>query len=271
MDTYYDGGHSIIFNYGEDNESHSWEDWALVPASRPFVAIPSVKTRTLEIPGSNGTVDLSDIPLGMPTFNNRSGSWTFNVAHDQLNLDWQEHLSLMTSYFHGQKHKFTLEDDRSYYYEGRLYLESYSPGQSYSTVNIKYDVQPFKWMMWTTTGAWEWNPFDLIYGEIEQSDFSRIQLTANTTTTIEWTQNQIGAVPVTPTFVTESAISGTKLTVLVDNSFNGLGEQEHEVELGEHTYHQIMFACPSELDTTTIKITPTNDAYVSIDFRPGRL
>lgn len=271
MDTTYSGEHSIIFNYGTDNESHSWEDWGLVPASRPFVALPSVKERSIDIPGSNGKVDLCDIPLGMPVFNNRSGSWTFNVAHDIHGLDWQEHLALLTSYFHGRKHTFTLEDDMSYYYEGRLYLESYTAGQVFSTINIKYDVHPFKWMQWTTAGDWEWNPFDLIYGEIEQTDFANIEITANRTKTIEWTQNQVGCVPVTPTFRIESADTGATVALTVDNSFNGLGEQEFTLGLGTSTKEQIMFACPSGLDTTTLTITPTANAYITIDFRPGRL
>lgn len=268
LDTTYSGEHSVIFNYGTDNESHSWEDWGLVPTSRPFVAIPSIKERSIDIPGSNGKVDLSDIPLGMPVYNNRQGSWTFNIAHDIHGMEWQEHLSLLTSYFHGQKHTFTLADDKSYYYQGRLFLESYSAGQNFSTITIKYDVHPFKWMMWTTTGEWEWNPFDLIYGEISQSDFSRIEIVEGETKTIEWTQNQIGAVPVTPSFYVESS-SNEPFTLTVDNSFNGFGEQEHSIPVGESTDPQIMFACPSELDTTTLKIT--GNGYISIDFRPGRL
>ena len=147
-------------------------------------------------------------------------------------------------------------------------MDSYSTGQSCSTINIKYDVHPFKWMQWTTCSPWEWNPFDLIYGEITQDDFSRVPIVDGETKTIEWSQNEVGGVPVTPTFTVESPASNP-FTLTLENSFNGIGEQEFSIPIGTSTNDQIMFACPSDQDTTILKIT--GNGYISIDFRPGRL
>lgn len=261
MDTTYKGEHSIIFG-----NRHTWEDWGLVPSSRPSVVLPSVKTNTIEIPGMNGVLDLSDIPFGTVTYGNRSGSWKFNIAHDKNGLTWSETFSLISSYLHGKKKQCILTDDRSYYYEGRFTVDAFNSGKNFSDITIKYDLKPFKYMIWTTTEDWLWDPFDLIYGNITQAYFKNVMVSG--TKTLTWSQNEIGEVPVTPKFeVVSSDFNG--LTISVENTYNGIGEQTFELVDGTNQNEQIMFYCPDPDDSTIIKISGTGS--ISIDFRPGRL
>lgn len=274
MQTTYSGEHSIIFG-----DKHSWEDWGLVPTSLPIVSMPSVNTNMLEIPGMSGKLDLTDVPLGYPTYSTRNGSWTFYVAHDITGLTWEQTYAMISSYLHGRRRKCILLDDRSYYYIGRFSINQFKSDKLCSQITINYELDPFKWMRWSTCDDWPWNPFDFIYGEITQDYFKDITVTQRYTDI--WTQNEIGSAPVVPVFtVAGYPTEGHYVTIEVSNSINN---SSHSVDVSlEHNMRVVVedplleLSCPNPEDTTTITIKNHGYqgvfvAYVSIDFTPGRL
>lgn len=264
MDTYYSGEHSIIFG-----SKHSWNDWGLVPSERPSVALPSVNTYTIDIPGANGQLDLSEVLLGFPTYKNRTGTWKFNIAHDQTNYTWDRLYEAMANYLHGRKRQCILTDDPAYFYDGRYTVEQISSGKNFSTISVKYTLDPFKWMTWTTCGDWLWDPFDFIYGEITKSDFANLPVVANDQNFKVWTQSQVGMAPVTPTITVNSSDGTSGMTLLIDNVGTGKGVKTFELQNGVNVNPQIMISCP-DADSTT-RIVVYGEGTISFDFRPGRL
>ena len=65
--------HSITFG-----DKNTWDDWRLVPASRPLFNPPAQKVKTLDIPGGDGVIDLSQALTGYPVYQNRTGSIEFS-------------------------------------------------------------------------------------------------------------------------------------------------------------------------------------------------
>ena len=70
--TEYNGEHSVVFG-----NKDSWKDWHLIPSSRPVFVMPEVKTNFVDIPGSDGGIDLSEVLSGYPVYKNRNGSFKF--------------------------------------------------------------------------------------------------------------------------------------------------------------------------------------------------
>lgn len=260
MQTTYDGSHSIIFG-----TKNSWDDWGLVPSSRPSVSMPPVRESLIEIPGMNGALDMTNIPLGYPTYGLRTGSWEFYIAHDVNGKTWDESYAEIAAYLHGRRRNCILTDDASYYYEGRYSIDDIKSEDMLSSITINYTLDPFKWMRWTTCEDWLWNPFDFIYGNITQSDFKDVAVSGRLSK--QWTQNEIGAAPVTPTFTVHSS-DGNGMVVGVTNSVSG---KTTNVTLndGATTDPLIEFSCPDPDDHTSIRII--GNGTISIDFRPGRL
>lgn len=264
MQTTYSGTHSILF----DDSKDSWTDFGLVPTERPYVVMPSVKESTIEIPGMNGVLDLSDALLGYPTYGTRVGSWSFYIAHDVTQLSWEQTYAKLAAYFHGRKRRCILTDDRSYYYEGRFSLGDLKADKMCDQITINYTLDPFKWMIWTTCGNWQWDPFDFIYGEINRGDFVR---TVSDGQVIRYTQNHIGCVPVTPRF-SEVFSSGSAIHVAVTNSCNGITKNIDVAGANWVSDPTIEFSCPTEEDYTELVITGSGlPSTIQIDFRPGRL
>lgn len=129
--------HSITFG-----DKNTWDDWHIVPTTRPVFNPPKVKTKTLDISGGNGVIDLSESLTGYPVFNNREGSFEFIVMNDYM--EWQELYSTISDYIHGRRMRAILEDDDEYYYEGRFAVNSWKSEKNNSKITIDYSVAPYK-------------------------------------------------------------------------------------------------------------------------------
>ena len=157
----YSGEHSV--NYGKYN---TWEDWHLIPSSRPFFAPPSVKTKELDIPGMDGVLDLTEVISGRPVFGNRTGSHEFIVADGFSGWDWVEAYSTIMDVLHGQGNYAILSDDPGYFYEGRFSVSQWKSDKNWSTISINYNVKPFKQEIVSSMDDWKWDPFNFETGII---------------------------------------------------------------------------------------------------------
>lgn len=129
--------HSVTFG-----DKNTWDDWRLVPASRPVFNPPAQKVKTLEIPGGDGVIDLSQSLTGYPVYQNRTGSIEFIVMNDFK--PWHMAYSDIMDYLHGQKLRAILEDDPEYFYEGRFVVNAWKSEKDWSRITIDYDVGPYE-------------------------------------------------------------------------------------------------------------------------------
>ena len=144
--------HSVTFG-----EMNSWDDWHLIPSTRPVFNPPNVKTQYVDIPGGNGSLDLTEALTGYPTYENRTGSIEFYVANGYE--DWDILYSKIMNYLHGKELRAYLEDDRSFVYVGRFEVNQWKSDKWWSTITIDYNVYPFKKEQ-TGFDDWLWDPFD---------------------------------------------------------------------------------------------------------------
>lgn len=135
---------------------NTWTDWHLIPTVKPFVTLPTVNEKVVEIPGRNGVIDLTTFLTGSPTYGNRKGSWEFYISNPYyLYSDkrfvsnasnwnsWSEAYRTIAAYCNGLLRSVVLEDDPDYSYYGRLKV-AYSPDPKYSKIIINYDLEPYK-------------------------------------------------------------------------------------------------------------------------------
>lgn len=165
MTFYYEGKHSVKFD-----DYDSWEDWRLIPTSRPVIAPPTERTSFVTVPGRHGKVDLSWALSGGPIYDNRTGTLEFIVVID--NVVWNSwHIAYQTimEALQGHRSKVILSDDPCFYYEGLCYVNSWTSDERYSTIKISYDLYPYKKRVVFSEGDWLWDPFDFENGVIGDS------------------------------------------------------------------------------------------------------
>ena len=156
--------HSITFGDGtltadgRFDGKNTWEDWHLIPSSRPTVSQAAPVISLIDIPGrEDGPIDMSEYLTGGIQYGQRSGSFDFYVDNDHEN--WTAILSKMTSYLHGKEMKMVLEDDPGFYYEGRFSVTEWRSESWNSRVVINYAVGPYKYRI-KDSQPWLWDPFN---------------------------------------------------------------------------------------------------------------
>lgn len=175
MDIWYDGTHAMtIYEYGGDENplkrviGHTWKTWGFVPTACPTVAPPNKKETTMDVPGSNGSIDLTELLIGYPLYENREGSWSFYLTEytdalldnndlqilDNLddpilaseNTDWASFYTKVLNRIHCKHVAIILDDDPNYYWEGYLKVSQWDKPADLSAngVTIEYKLYPYK-------------------------------------------------------------------------------------------------------------------------------
>lgn len=125
-------------------EKRTYDDWYLIPTSRPCIQPPKPKTQAVDVPGANGVTDLSRSLTGYPVFMNRTGANEYMIENDKW-PKWIDPLTEVSNKLNGQYLRMYFEDDEpEYYYIGTWSVTNYQAGEFYSTLNIEYDLFPYK-------------------------------------------------------------------------------------------------------------------------------
>lgn len=117
---------------------------------------PAPKTYTLDIPGANGSIDLTDVLMGDTAYENRSQTLTFQIIqeHDyesgymMTDKDVEYIKTQVSNYLHGKAFDYQFTFDPDYTYHGRFSVESYSHA-AYSSallteIQVTIDANPYK-------------------------------------------------------------------------------------------------------------------------------
>lgn len=185
--------HSVTFG-----DKNTWDDWKLIATSRPVINPPKQKTKTVDIPGADGHIELSTSISGYPVFDNRTGSLTFYV--DNGYMSWHARLTQISDYLHGRTMRLVLEDEPDYFYEGRFEVDKWASNKDYSQITINYDLKPYKWYITKSTDDWLWDPFSFENGIIQPVIFKNIVVESSTYKEYTFDGDKFMRAPVTPIF-----------------------------------------------------------------------
>ena len=254
--------HSIIFG-----DKNTWDDWHIIPASRPVFSVPQLKSRVIDIPGGNGNLDFSTALTGYPVFQNREGSFEFIVENGYG--EWFDRYSVILAYLHGKYMRAVLEDEPDYFYEGRFTVNEWRSEKDWSRITVDYSVKPYKYYIHTSLEDWIWDTFNFQTGVISDGKFNDISvLSGSGWTTRTFMSKDYGTAPVTPEFIVSTPLNAgiqirlvcpdTGLNV-VETFLNGEWTSPKFVFYGSRVL--LYFKCVNESETGT----------VSINFRKGKL
>lgn len=246
--------HSVTFG-----NKNTWDDWHLIPTSRPVVPPPPFNSSEVAVPGMNGVLDLSDLLTGYPTFGNRSGSFQFYVDHDYW-PNWMTAYSTIMAYLHGQRMEMILDDDPGYFYDGRFSVSQWGSGKEYSTITINFSVHPYKQSLNSTDEPWEWDPFSFVDGVIRQ--YSNITFTDTYTLTMVCDPEPSVPVITVTDLVSETLTVEHKHGLALTGDLNG---DLYTLVEGDNVFPDLLFT------EGTNQLVFTGSATVTVRYRGGRL
>ncbi len=243
---------------------NTWNDWHILASERPVFAPPKQKTHYIDIPGGNGSLDLSESLTGYPVYNNRSGSFTFRVMNDYGG--WSERYSEIMGYLHGQSMCAVLADDDKWFYHGRFVVEEWNSADTWSEITIGYEVNPFKWMAISSTDPWLWDPFNFDTDMIMEQTFKNMVINSPSS----WTEfcfvsDFFGSVPFSPT-ITVSGAPLTGIDIRFINKYLGIDITQNFKNGSVFVPDFIFYG-----QKTPYKMLFRGSGTVSMNFRSGRL
>lgn len=141
--------HSLTITVGGTSKN-TYTDWHLVPKVRPVFNPPKPKTHYIDIPGGDGSIDLTDTLAGRPVYANREGNIEFLVLNDYAmegpsTYNWIDVYTEVMQFLHGKKATVVLEDEPTYYYVGRLTVDNWTTNNDWSTISVSYSLEPYKY------------------------------------------------------------------------------------------------------------------------------
>lgn len=181
---------------------HTERDWNLHPV-RIYISMPEAKEQVIDIPGGDGTIDLSEIN-GRPMYGMRTVELEYhlrNVDNEKWSLIYSEIGAVVT----GKKVKMVLDDDPDHYYMARLKVDGEKTDYVNAELTFTGTAEPFKYDLTATNEPWLWDTFNFETGVIREIE--EVEITAeNNKVTI------IGAGIDTPPVFVVSQADNLKLT-----------------------------------------------------------
>mgnify|MGYP000054464539 CR=1 FL=1 len=129
-------GYGVTFN-----NKHSFKSFGLI-MQKVAIGMPRVKTEIIDIPGADGSKDLSETLASRPLYGNREISITLAVPHECH--DWLPLISRVSNFIHGQSMKIVFDSDPQYFYKGRCSVETVNTWEALPEIAIKITADPFK-------------------------------------------------------------------------------------------------------------------------------
>lgn len=146
------------------------------------------KTNFVDVPGANGSKDLTEA-LGVGVkYNDRTITWTFALYPG---ADWYAAQARVSNALNGRRFEITLDDDPAWCYIGRVSVTAHSSDKLLKQITVSALCEPYKRRKHNTqiTQALsaEWVEIPLHIGELPQIP----QLTASEGTVVRWYGTEI--------------------------------------------------------------------------------
>ena len=100
------------------------------------------KLNLVDIPGADGSRDLSSLPAGRVVYSDRTITWIFALYPGER---WDAKHRQVSNALNGQECRITLDTDPDYYYQGRLTVKKYNIDRTLRQITVEAICRP--WIM----------------------------------------------------------------------------------------------------------------------------
>lgn len=123
-------------------EKHSFYDFGLIMTGFD-VSAPVPQTKMVSVPGRSGDLDYSEVVTGGIRYLPRTVTIKF-FCEDDINT-WTQRVSEIRNEIAGRRLKIIVDNDKAFYWYGRITDVSQSINNRHSEIIVKATVNPFKY------------------------------------------------------------------------------------------------------------------------------
>lgn len=213
---------------------NTYDDWGLILKERPEISPPDPKTLYVDIPASDGSLDLTEALIGDVVYNDRNITMTFTVMDDRA--QWSSIYSTILNWIQGQYVKIVFDEEPDYYYSGRVKIDEWKSNKRTSTIVLSGIVKPYKTDVAGVNNNWRWDTFNFETGVVREYedmtlDCSNIRQSITVIT---------GSQKIVPTFTVDTN-DGKGVLLLVRKSGLPIQYDTYTLTDGDNRFPQISF------------------------------
>lgn len=138
---------------------HTFNDWKLRWLEPYTIGYPEVKNYEVDVPGADGTLDLTESLTGTVRYKNRPVELNFE-SQDKDYFEYEKTASKIARFIHGKTLAMILDTDPNYHYIGRFKLNRSKSSKIESVFTITGDVMPYKYEDYTISPLHIMQPTD---------------------------------------------------------------------------------------------------------------
>lgn len=121
-------------------EIYSFQDLHLIQ-QKVEVQPAEPKLNLIDIPGADGSKDLSELPAGRMTYKDRTITWTFALYPGD---NWDAKHSQVSNALNGKRCTIHLHSDWDWYYDGRVIVKKYNLDKALRQITVEAICSPYK-------------------------------------------------------------------------------------------------------------------------------
>ena len=110
-----------------------------------FIPMPVVQTSFVEIPGRDGTLDLTE-GFGLVRYLNRAITLTLYAV-----APYEQAVSSFVNDVHGRRLQLVFDRDTTFYYMGRVSVDALDKHDGYCAITVNVTAEPYKYKRTVTT------------------------------------------------------------------------------------------------------------------------
>ncbi len=122
------------------NQIYSHRDLNLIQQSVD-VQPAEPKLNLIDIPGADGSVDMSELPAGRGGYHDRTLTWTYALYPGD---DWHTKHRQVSNALNGLRCTIHLDTDWDWYYDGRLTVKKYNYDKALRQITVEATCFPYK-------------------------------------------------------------------------------------------------------------------------------
>lgn len=121
-------------------EIYTYQDLHLIQ-QKVDVQPAEPKLNLIDIPGADGTKDLSELPAGRVVYKDRKITWTFALYPGD---NWDAKHSQVSNALNGIRCTIHLYSDWDWYYDGRVTVKKYNRDKALRQITVEAICAPYK-------------------------------------------------------------------------------------------------------------------------------
>lgn len=212
MDTLTNAATITVVDTGE--AYHTLLDWHLAIGNNDCIGEPEIEEHYVDVPGASKRLDMSESLTGYPVYTHRPIA--LKVGSLRKRMNWDTVISDIRNKIHGRMVRLIFDNDKAYYWTGRVRVVDYDRIRELGTFSIEIPyAEPYKYEISDSTQSWLWSTFNFMTGIIKE--IPNITVNGNASYTLT-AQNM----PIVPEFIVNSLGVGG-MQVEVDGEYFQLG------------------------------------------------